>query len=84
MSLEIDKAVEIGKHLEGIVKHVNAISEDDLETLLETGSQEEALGPMIDPTAWRDGLFDVYRQTSKTLQALLDFKRAVKGIGNFI
>lgn len=85
MEITLVRSLEIAPHIEGIREHLNAITEEDLLGLISVGNSEEALGPMLDPTRWRDeGLFDATRQTKKVLQALLDFKRAVKGIGKFI
>ena len=74
----------IGASLRTLVVAVNAISEEDIAEILHSISRELSLGPMIDPTTWRDrNLFDTVRGTEKVIQALLDFKREVKGIGGF-
>lgn len=84
MEITIEKSLEIAKHLDNIIEHVNAITEEELVAYIGVGRREEAMGPMIDPTAWRDGGgFEASRQTIKVLQALIDFKRTVKGIGKF-
>lgn len=78
------RSLEIGEHLKAIVFNVNSISEDELTDLIATGKREETMGPMIDPTAWRDkGKSEQAQGTIKVLQALLDFKRSAKGIGFF-
>lgn len=85
MEITIEKSLEIAKHLDNVITHINAITEEELEAYINVGRREEAISPLIDPTAWRDGgRSDSTRQTIKVFQALLDFKRTVKGIGKFI
>lgn len=83
MEITLGRSLEIAPHIEGIVEHLNAITEEDLEALLKVGRRKEALDPLIDPTGWRDVYGEADRQGMKALQALLDFKRTVKGIGKF-
>lgn len=82
MTLTLEKAEQVGEALKLLVIASNSIKEEDLEELLNVGRKKEALDPLIDPTRWMyEG--EANRLTSKVLMALLTFKRAVKGIGNF-
>jgi len=74
---------EVGKSIKGVVKAMNSVSIEELDEILGDISRDEAFGPMVDPTAWRDGKFDAARQTRKAIQAIRDFKVEVSGIGNF-
>lgn len=73
----------VGKSIEGIVLTMNSVSFEELDAILAAISRDEALGPMIDPTAWQGGKFEAARQTRKVIQAIRDFKETVRGIGNF-
>lgn len=83
MEITLERSEEISEHLKGIVEHLNGISEEEFEALIEIGRRKEALDPLIDPTGWRDVYGKANLQTTKVLHSLLDFKRAVKGIGHF-
>lgn len=83
MKTTLEKSLEIAENLRGIVYHTNAISEEELQELIQIGQRKEAIDPMLDPTAWRDGAGEANRQTTKVLQALIEFKRIVKAIGDF-
>ena len=74
---------EVGKSIEGIVETMNSVSIEELDSILQSISRDEALGPMIDPTLWgHGGKFEAARQTRKVIQAIRDFKMEVSGIGN--
>lgn len=84
MAMTQEKARLIGASLRTLVVAVNNISEEDIDEMLHSASREAALGPMIDPTAFRDGnLFGKIHSTEKVLRALREFKKEVKGIGDF-
>jgi len=84
MTITYARSLKIGLHLRDLIVSVNAISEEELKEYLRQISYNEAMGPMLDPTKWRDeDLFTQASQSKKVLSALLDFKQAVKGIGNF-
>ena len=75
---------EVGKSIEGIVLAMNSVSIEELDSILQSISRDEALGPMIDPTLWgHGGKFEAARQTRKVIQAIRDFKAEVSGTGNF-
>ena len=73
----------VGKSIEGIVKTINSVSIEELDSILKSISRDTTLGPMVDPTAWKGGRFDAARQTKKVIQAIRDFKMEVSGIGDF-
>lgn len=78
-------AIETGRSIEVIVEAMNSIEVEELKAILESISRDTALGPMTNPSAWQGGgKFDAARQTRKVIQAILDFKMEVSGIGNFL
>ncbi|KKK51019.1 hypothetical protein LCGC14_3119130, partial [marine sediment metagenome] len=66
-----------------IMPHFNSISDDDLDALLGDIGTQMAIGPLIDPTAWRDRESVAYQGMATVLQAIRTFKREVSGIGRF-
>lgn len=84
MKITVKRSLEIARNLEGLIGNVNAISEEELEEYIRIGDTQLAIGPMLDPTMWRDNnLFGAYHKTQVVFRALRDFKRIVKGIGKF-
>lgn len=83
MALTSERAQEIGDHLKVIVDNLNAITEEEFKEILRIESREEALGPLLNPTAFQRGGFDLTCQTRKVIEGLLQFKREVSGIGDF-
>ncbi|MBA7593467.1 hypothetical protein ES703_00387 [subsurface metagenome] len=84
MAMTQEKAQGVGAALRTLIVAVNHITEEDIDEMLRSASREAALGPMIDPTAFRDGdLFGKLHDTQKVLRALREFKKEVKGIGDF-
>jgi len=81
--ITMEQAVVVGDHIKSLVEHFNAITEEELGALIGEGKQKDAIDPLVDPTGWRDGYGEVNRQARKVLEAILEFKRTVKGIGNF-
>jgi len=82
--MERERAEEIGLNLVAIVDNMNAIKEEELEEILRDISRDEGIGPLLDPTRWRDGgLFEVASGSKRVLGEILRFKRTVQGIGNF-
>lgn len=75
---------EVGRSIEELVIAMNAISIEELDSILRSISRDSAIGPLLDPTYWRDsGMFELSHKTRKVIQAIRDFKVEVKGIGNF-
>lgn len=84
MTLTPERARKVGVYLRALVVALNRLTEEDLEAVLSSISRDEALGPMIDPTRWRNGdLFGKAYDTRKVIQAVLILKKEVKGIGDF-
>lgn len=78
-----DKQLEIYQNMGVIVVAMNSIYIEDLKQMTQEISRDEAIGPLIDPTAWRDGKFEEVSMVKITIKAVIDFKRAVSGIGRF-
>jgi len=74
---------EVGKSIEKIIEAMNSISLEELDDILQSIKKDEALGPMLDPTAWQAGGFEITKQIWKVIKAIQDFKAKVSGIGNF-
>lgn len=66
-----------------IMPHFNSISGEDLDALLSDISTQMAIGPLIDPTAWRDQEGVAFDGMKTVLRAMRTFKREVAGIGRF-
>lgn len=81
--MTIRTAEQVQKSIEDIVKSMNSIRVEELNSILESARHEEAIGPLLDPTRFQRGGFEVVRQTKTVIQAIKDFKYAVSGIGNF-
>lgn len=76
---------EVGEDIKSIVGAMNSVSIEELDSILQSISRDEALGPLIDPTLWGyGGKFEVAQQTRRVIQAIRDFKAEVSGIGNFV
>ena len=75
---------ETGESITRIVAAMNSVDVEELDSGLKSLVQEEALGPLLDPTLWSyGGKFEVTRQTQKVLNAIKAFKVEVSGIGYF-
>lgn len=82
MDITMKRSIQIGKALERIVNAMNVISEEELVEYIAIGERKHTIDPFLDPTRYRlEG--DSITQGQKVLRALLEFKRGVKGIGNF-
>lgn len=68
MKLTKERVQEISSSIALIRCEVFGISEEELDELIKIGSQEEAIGPLLDPTKWRDE--DLFGKTAKTLEVL--------------
>lgn len=78
-----NKQLEIYKKIGAIVVAMNDIGIEDLVKMTQEISRDETIGPFIDPTAWRDGKFEDARMVKTVVRAIVDFKKAVNGIGRF-
>ena len=75
---------EIGESLKAIVEDMNSMSIKELDAFIQSINRDEAIGPLLDPMAWRDtGRFAAAAGTKRALQAIRAFKIEVSGIGNF-
>lgn len=78
-----DKQLGIYKKMGVIVEAMNAMDIKDLVQMTQEISRDEAIGPLMDPTAWRDGKFEEAAIIKTVVTAIIDFKKAVSGIGRF-
>jgi len=78
-----DKQLEVYQKMGKIVESMNAMTIEDLAQMSQEISRDEAIGPLIDPTKWRDSKFDEVRMIKTVVQAIIEFKKAVSGIGRF-
>lgn len=83
MGITMERSREIATNIQAIVLNVNAIGEDELKEYIKGISHEESIGPLLDPSAWQSGLFEVAGGIRTVLTELLNFKKAVSGIGKF-
>ena len=83
MEITQERSQEIALNIRAIVLNANAVSEDELKEYIGVISHDEAIGPLMDPSAWQHGRFQAAGGTKKVLTELLNFKQAVKGIGDF-
>ena len=74
---------EVGDSIKDIVKAMNSVSVKELDSILESISVDEAMGPILDPTTWQYGRYEAANQTRTVIQAIRQFKIEVSGIGNF-
>ena len=78
-----DKQLETYQKMGKIVEAMNAMDIEDLAQMQWEISRDEAIGPLIDPTAWRDHKFEEASMIKTVVKAIIDFKKAVSGIGRF-
>jgi len=78
-----DKQLKVYQKMGAIIEAMNAMTIKDLAQMTQEISRDEAIGPLIDPTKWRDSKFDEVRMIKTVVTALIEFKKAVSGIGRF-
>jgi len=78
-----DEQLKIFKQMGAIVRAMNAMAMDDLEKMQLEVSRDEVMLPLIDPTKWRDTKSDELSTVKTVVKAVIDFKKAVSGIGVF-
>lgn len=75
---------KVGESIQCIVKSINSVSIEELDSILSSISQDTTLSPLIDPTEWMEGgRFNAAMQTRQVIHAIKNFKKEVSGIGNF-
>ena len=66
---------EIADQLLNIRLQLELIKPEEIEEILRGMSQDEAIGPLLDPTKWRDqDLFTVNAKSQRFLEKLLELK----------
>lgn len=79
-----DKQLEVYQKMGAIVEAMNAMEMEDLVQMdREIINRDEAIGPFMDPTAWRDGKFEEARMIKTVVRAIIAFKKEVSGVGRF-
>lgn len=79
-----DKQRGIFMRMGGIVQAINGMPMADLVQMESEISRDEAIGPLMDPTKWRDeNKFEQASQMKRVVRATLAFKKEVSGIGRF-
>lgn len=78
-----NKQLAIYQKMGKVVEAMNAMDIKDLVQMTREISRDEAIGPLIDPTAWRDGKFEEVRIVKTVVTAIIEFKKTVSGIGRF-
>ena len=79
-----DKQLEVYQKMGAIVVAMNAIDIKDLVQMEREISRDEAIGPLMDPTKWRDETkFEQASQVKKVVRAIIAFKKEVSDIGRF-
>jgi len=84
MTITPGRAIDIGVNLKAVVDNLNAVSEEELEEVINNANMEQTVGPMLDPTAFLGGeKFKQIHLTKRVMTAILQFKKEVSGIGSF-
>lgn len=78
-----DHQLEIYQKMGKIVEAMNAMDIKDLTQMTSEISRDEAIGPLLDPTAWRGHKFDEAKMIKTVVTAIINFKKEVSGIGRF-
>jgi len=79
-----DHQLKIYQKMGRIVLAMNDMSIEDLERMDHEIGRDEAIGPLMDPTKWRDeNKFEEAHQIKTVVRSILSFKREVSGIGRF-
>ena len=73
----------IYERMNAIIRAMNDMELKDLVQMDREINRDEALGPLIDPTAWRAGKFKEVAMIKKVVRAIIAFKKEVSGAGRF-
>ena len=79
--LTMERSIQIGEGFKLLIEALNSFTEEELQELIHQANLKETMDPFIDPTRYRLEAESIHL-SKKFLQALLDFKGEVKGIGN--
>jgi len=82
MEITMERAEAVGESIKLLVQAFNSVTEEELQALIQVGEHKHAIDPMLDPTRYRAEGHGI-SQGQTVLREMLQFKRAVKGIGYF-
>ena len=77
------KQKEISHKMNAIVVAMNDMAMDDLCQMSREIDEDEAIGPLMNPSAWMGGKFEEVKMIKIVVQAIIAFKKEVSGIGRF-
>jgi len=80
--ITMERAEAVGMAITKLVKAFNSITEEEIQALINVGEHKHTVDPFIDPTRYRAESAGI-TQGQTVLREMLQFKRAVKGIGYF-
>ena len=79
MEISKDRMQLIANFLRNIKLQLMLLDTKELEQIIEDASRDEAIGPMIDPTRWRDE--DMFTSTHKmktVLRMIIELKKELE------
>jgi len=77
--LTIERRQEITTHLAYILLGLRSFTVEELKQVIDSARQEEAIGPLLDPTKWiNEDLFTGVRKTIEVLELLIKLKEALE------
>ena len=69
-----ERVKEIAAHLLDLRVRLTQVSADEVKEILHGLSQDEAIGPLLNPSAWQGDRFDANRRSRDFLEKLLALK----------
>lgn len=80
MAILPERMEQIASGLKSIRLQLGIIQTEELKEIIRDAERDEAIGPMLDPTRWRDeDLFTSVRKTRKVLGIMVELKRELEG-----
>ena len=79
MALTKERVEEVVHRLAGIRLLLSDIKEEEIDELIRIGNYEGTVGPLMDPTRWRDeDLFEKTDRAQEVLRAIKELKRRLE------
>ena len=69
-----ERVREIAALLLDLRVRLTQVSNNEIEEIMDGMSQDEAIGPLLDPSAWQGGRFNANRRSRDFLEKLLALK----------